>query len=94
MNLQHKWQTFAVIEILLSQIYRRMKLMVVCWYYWMPFHANGSFPTPINVIFYAKILNEWVKIVNEWDDSLKWIYFRVNEFEVGANDKIFSGNKQ
>ena len=28
------------------------------------------------------------------DDSLKWMYFSVNEFEVGANDRIFSGNEQ
>ena len=27
-------------------------------------------------------------------DWIKWIYFCVNEFEVGANDSIFSGNEQ
>ena len=26
--------------------------------------------------------------------SIKWMYFRVNEFEVGVNDNIFSGNEQ
>ena len=27
-------------------------------------------------------------------DWIKWIYFCVNEFEVGINDSIFSGNEQ
>ena len=27
-------------------------------------------------------------------DWIKWIYFCVNEFEVGVNDSIFSGNEQ
>ena len=27
-------------------------------------------------------------------DWIKWTYFRVNEFEVGVNDSIFSGNEQ
>ena len=25
---------------------------------------------------------------------IKWMYFSVNEFEVGVNDSIFSGNEQ
>ena len=27
-------------------------------------------------------------------DWMKWMYFRVNEFEVGVNDSIFAGNEQ
>ena len=27
-------------------------------------------------------------------DSIKWMYFCVNEFEIGANNSIFSGNEQ
>ena len=27
-------------------------------------------------------------------DWIKWMYFGVNEFEVDANDSIFSGNEQ
>ena len=27
-------------------------------------------------------------------DWIKWMYFCVNEFEVGVNDSIFSGNEQ
>ena len=27
-------------------------------------------------------------------DSLKWMYFRVYEFEVGVNDSMFSGSEQ
>ena len=37
-------------------------------------------------------MNESKALMN--DDSLKWIYFCLNEFEVGANDRIFSGNEQ
>ena len=27
-------------------------------------------------------------------DSMKWMYFRVNEVEYGVNDSIFSGTEQ
>ena len=27
-------------------------------------------------------------------DWIKWMYFDVNEFEVGVNDSAFSGNEQ
>ena len=27
-------------------------------------------------------------------DGIKWMYLCVNEFEVGVNDSIFSGNEQ
>ena len=27
-------------------------------------------------------------------DCIKWMYFCVNEFQVGVNDSIFSGNEQ
>ena len=27
-------------------------------------------------------------------DSIKWMYFHVNKFEVGVNDGLFSGNEQ
>ena len=57
----------------------------------MPFHANGCF-SPLTVTFYAKILNESIALMS--DDPLKRMYFCVNEFEVGANDRIFSNNEQ
>ena len=28
------------------------------------------------------------------DDWIKWMYFWVNDFEVGVNDSTFSGNEQ
>ena len=27
-------------------------------------------------------------------DWLKWMHFSINEFEVGVNDRMFSGNEQ
>ena len=27
-------------------------------------------------------------------DTLKWMHFRVYDFEVGVNDSVFSGNEQ
>ena len=27
-------------------------------------------------------------------DGIKWMYFCINQFEVGVNDSIFSGNEQ
>ena len=39
-----------------------------------------------------KILNERDKSVSV--DSIKGMYFRLNEFDVGVNDSIFSGNEQ
>ena len=66
----------CVIEILLSLMYNRMVLMVVCWHYGMTFNANGCVTALLNV--------DWIKSV----------YFCVNEFEVGINDRIFSGSEQ
>ena len=53
-----------------------MVLMVVCWYYRMPFDANGCVFMLMNV--------DWKKLM----------YFCINEFEVGINDSIVSGNEQ
>ena len=39
--------------------------MVVCCRYRMPFDANGSVSTLMNVAFYAKILIEGDRSVNE-----------------------------
>ena len=39
----------CVIEILLSHMYSRMVLMVVCWRYGMPFDGNGCVSTLGNV---------------------------------------------
>ena len=58
----------------------------------MPFVANGRVYILMNVTFYAKPLIEPDKSIDE--SRLKWIYFCVNEFEVGVNDSIFSGNEQ
>ena len=30
-------------------MYSRMKLMIVCWRYGIPFNANSCVPTPMNV---------------------------------------------
>ena len=38
-----------LIEILLSLMYSRMVLMVVCWHYRMPFDANGCIFTQVDV---------------------------------------------
>ena len=65
-----------MIEILLSLMYSRIVLMVVCCQYRMLFDVNGCVSTLVNV--------NWIK----------WMYFSINEFEVGVNDSIFSGNEQ
>ena len=39
----------CIIEILLSLVYSRVVLMVVCWHYRMPFDANGCISTLVNV---------------------------------------------
>ena len=71
-----------------------MVLMVVCCRYRMPFDANGCVSTLMNVNFYAKkMLIESDRSINEWRLN-KMNVFCVNEFEVGVNDSIFSGNKQ
>ena len=44
------------------------------------------------VNFFAKIVNELDKSVN--DCLFNKMYFCVNEFKVGVNDRIFSGNEQ
>ena len=64
-SLQETGEISCVIEILFSLIYSRMVLMIVCWRYWMPFDANGRRSTLTNITFYAKILIESDKSVNE-----------------------------
>ena len=48
----------------------------------------------MNVTFYAKILSKREKSVNESRFIKTNVFFRVNEFEVGVNNSIFSGNEQ
>ena len=64
-TLQHTGEIPCQIEILFSLMYNRMVLMVVCCRYRMPFNANSFVSTLMNVSFYAKILNESDKSVNE-----------------------------
>ena len=42
-------ETSCLIEILLSLMYSRIVLMVICWCYGMPFDANGCVSTLVNV---------------------------------------------
>ena len=70
-----------------------MVLMVVSWRYRMSFDAHGCVSTLMNVTFYAKILIERDKSIDECR-FIKRTHFRVYEFEVGVNDSIFSGNEQ
>ena len=86
LTLQQTGKTSYVIEIKFSLTYSRMVLMVVCCRYRMPYDANGCVSTQMNVTFYAKkLLIESYRSVNECC---------VNEFGVGVNDSIFSGNEQ
>ena len=48
----------CLIEILLSLMYSRMVLMVVCWHCGMPFDANGCVPTQADV--------DWIKWMYFW----------------------------
>ena len=58
-TLQQTEVVSSVIEILLTLMYSRMVLMVVCWCYRMPLDANGCVSTLMNVTFYAKMVIEW-----------------------------------
>ena len=61
-TLQQTGEMSCVIDIILSLIYSRMVLMVVCYRYRMHFDANGGVSTLMNVIFYAKKVNwQWQK---------------------------------
>ena len=64
LTLQHTEEVSSVIEILLSLMYSRMVLMVVCWCYRMPFDANGRVSTLMNVTFYAEMIIESNRSVN------------------------------
>ena len=46
-------------------MYRRMMLMVVCWRYRMPLDVSGCVSTLMNVAFYAKMVIESDRSVNE-----------------------------
>ena len=65
----------CLIEILLSLVYSRMVLMVVCWRYRMPFDANGCVPMLMNV--------GWIKwiyfCVNEFEFGVNNSIFSGNE---------------
>ena len=63
--LQQTGEMFDVIEILFYQIYMEMLLMIVCCRYRMPFDANGCISTLMIVTFYAKMLIENDRNVNE-----------------------------
>ena len=64
-TLQQTGEISCVIEVLFSLMYIRMVLMVVCYRYRMRFDTNGCVSTLINVTFYAKILIESDRSVNE-----------------------------
>ena len=64
-TLQQIEEVSYVIEILLSLKYSRMVLMVVYWRYRMPFDANGYISTLMNATFYAKLVIESDRRVNE-----------------------------
>ena len=64
-TLQQTREISCVIEILFSLMYSRMVLMVVCCRYRMPFDANGCVSTLMNVTFYAKMVIESDRSVNE-----------------------------
>ena len=55
----------CVIEILFSLMHSRVVLMVVCCRYRMPFDANACISTLMSVTFYAKMLIESDRSVNE-----------------------------
>ena len=65
-TLQQLGETFCVVEILFSQMYSRMVLMVVCCRYRTSFDANGFVCTLMNVTFHATTLNERDKSINEY----------------------------
>ena len=65
----------------------------------MPFDANVCVSTLMNVTFLEKMLIESDKRVNEcllnkMNVFLVCMNECINEFEVGVNDSIFSGNEQ
>ena len=91
-TVQQTGEISCVIEILFSLMHSRMVLMVVCRYR-MPFGVNGCVSTLMNVTFDAKMLKESDRSVNECRLN-EMNVFCVNEFEVGVNDSIFSGNEQ
>ena len=64
-TLQQTGETSCLIEIFLSRKYGRMVLMVVCCRYRMLLDTNGCVPTLMNVTFYAKIVIECDRSVNE-----------------------------
>ena len=63
-----------MIDILLSLMYSRMMLMVICWCYRMPFDANGCISMLVSV--------DWIKwmyfCVNEFEFGINKI-FSANE---------------
>ena len=70
-----------------------MVLMVVFCLYRTPLDTNGFVSALMNVTLYAKWqLNDAQALMNV--DWIKWMSFCVNEFEIGVNDTIFSGNEQ
>ena len=95
-TLQQTEEVSCVIEILLSLMYSRMVLMVVFCRYRIPFDANGCVSMLMNVTFYARKKKCELKVTEGLMnvDWIKWMYFCVNEFEVGVNDCTFSGNEQ
>ena len=64
-TLQQTKEVSSVIEILLSLMYKRMVLMVVCWCYRMPLDANGTVSTLTNITFYPKMVIESDRSVSE-----------------------------
>ena len=87
-TVQQTEEMSCAIEILLSLMYSRMVLMVVCCRYRMPFDGNGCVSTLMNGTFYAKMLIESDRSVNECRLN-KLMDICVNEFGVSFNDSIF-----
>ena len=64
-TLQQTREISWVVEILLSLMYSRMMLIVIFWRYRISFDANSCVSTLMKVIFYAKILIECDKSIDE-----------------------------
>ena len=64
-TLQQTGKISCAIEILFSLMYNGMVWMVVCCRYRMPFDANGCVSTLMKVTFYANMLIESDRRVNE-----------------------------
>ena len=65
-TLRQTSEIFGVFEILFFLMYCRMVLTVVCYRFRMLFDADGRLSTLTNVTFYAKMLIQSDRSVNEF----------------------------